>query len=304
MHKTFYSLIVLLSFSFLEARYYSIGANMRPNIKGPNGTVALGSENIMNVNYWSDGETYFSVVLAGGHGQHAFSVANAVISYYQYLLKASLKGIVVHPEFQSFTKENVDYSYCHKILLDKVNRYLQFFYAENSVNPVSQLEQSGTTLNGFVLDSDNAYVFNIGDSRTVIIRGKELLFSTHDHTVITTKDDTGDDNKVPSYTLSRSFGDLAAHKEGLLSSDVDTTTVKIEEGDFIITASHGFWKVFSSEDVLALLNESVAKNYKSGMTYRYLCRLVAEEFVAAARDKGSQDNLSVIVTYVSEDENH
>lgn len=270
VNKIIYISITLLSFSFLQSAYkYDIAWADKQG-------AATRSKDSIDISSIGDNQTTrFSVVLASGHGECGDSVARTAAFYYQYLLRIS--GAVPLPG-------HTNYSDSQKIILNRVNDYLLFFYRQDSAqDKESQLENSGTTLGGYVLDGNNAHVFNVGNSHTIIVNDKDVLLGIQD-------------KKSNSFT---GFGFLGAKRKGSLSTNVDTKTVKKVEGCFIITASQVFWTIFSQEDAFILLKKFITKHYKSGMDNLTLCKLVAADLVSAAHNKDSKENISVIVTYVS-----
>lgn len=328
MRRILYCFISLFIVHSLEAVHYHYGYIVKPNARGKDGKEAYACQDAIGITAFpvDDGEferDHVAIVLADGHGKDGGLIAREAVDYYLYLLQRTLDLETQHPQFEKLLnltslqhKDNLIYgTQVHKMILGRVSEYLDSFYAPIYVTDqvqaslTGQILHSGTTLTGYVLDDEKAYLFNVGDSRTIIIRDKKLFLETKDHkpsdsleaaritkaghTVINGRAVSND--KTVSYGLSRSFGDLAARNIGLLSCEPDDYTITVKEGDYFITASDGLWDVLSSQDVIAIINHSMI----SSKGYGHTCKSIAVALANKASALGSVDDISVIVTYVS-----
>lgn len=110
----------------------------------------------------------------------------------------------------------------------------------------------GTTLTGVILIQDQAYVVNVGDSRTYRTRGGELMQITHDHTYV--------DDLVRAGVLDPSEARTHPQKnvitravgiEGELHPDIFVMTLEV--GDQFMLCSDGIINHVSDEEVGRIL---------------------------------------------------
>lgn len=165
---------------------------------------------------------------------------------------------------------------------------------------------------------------NAGDSRALVIRNNEVVFSTVDH-----KPDTPSEKarieKAGGYVfrgyaccpdgsgfaLSRSWGDCAAHKDGVLSAVPEVSSfgvptiasnslLKIQEdstylrqGDILVFATDGLWDVLKNQEVADYIYEQ-NKADKDFQT-------IAQELAKKARNGDnsyrhiSKDDITVLI---------
>lgn len=96
--------------------------------------------------------------------------------------------------------------------------------------------------------------------------------------------------------VSRSIGDSAFkdnYGEGpekqAISCIPDITETPLEKGDFFVLACDGLWDVFSNEEVIQFVAQN--KTSKDIQT-------VAVDLVNAAIQKGSEDNITLIIVSI------
>lgn len=105
----------------------------------------------------------------------------------------------------------------------------------------------------------------------------------------------GDDPRISGLSVSRCFGDLDCK---YISQVPDVFDYKLHNIKFIIMACDGVWDVLSNQDVVdfvcyELCNQKLTKNLatKNNNNIAYLLGLYA-------LDKGSTDNLSIIIIFL------
>jgi len=96
----------------------------------------------------------------------------------------------------------------------------------------------------------------------------------------------------PGLSISRSIGDLIAHKVGVTSQpNVSIVDLK-QEDKFLVVGSDGIWDYVSPEDMVDLLNEYSFRD--SGMATELICQKVKD---ACAIDK--LDDMTVIISIIN-----
>lgn len=166
---------------------------------------------------------------------------------------------------------------------------------------------------------------NVGDSRAIVISGNEVVFSTLDHkptmpSELSRIKQAGGCiingyayglNNTCGFLLSRSWGDCAAHKNGVLlhtpeihsfgiPMQASNALLKIKEdaqylvdGDIIVCATDGLWDVFTNQEVAAYI-------YKQKLEGVPL-QIISEELAQKARTGDnnaheiSKDDISVLI---------
>lgn len=145
----------------------------------------------------------------------------------------------------------------------------------------------GTTIGAVLLDSRSAAVANVGDTRVYLLRGGRLEQLSID--------DTAAGANVPPSGLS--LGDLGqpavrsvlTHAAGSREdTEVHLKECPLETGDIMLLASDGLHGIVSDDRIRAILSsaESMADH--------------AAALLAAARDAGAPDNVSVVLFQVAQ----
>lgn len=171
---------------------------------------------------------------------------------------------------------------------------------------------AGTTASVMALDEKTGKLtmLNCGDSRTMVINSQgRVQFTTKDHTPQT--EDTrlcegikaGLDYSLPKCRMSRWFltvGDYEysvgrslegpfATSKGIVS-DPDLTTIPVECGEILISASDGLWEVMDSDEVAIDISTMRAQGMTAKDTARTLCSM--------ALKKGTSDNVSAVMVFL------
>lgn len=163
-----------------------------------------------------------------------------------------------------------------------------------SKNPDAQ--HAGTTAVIGVLDEHDMFtVANVGDSRLIVVRNKELLFATCDHKPtdpieierVTRNGGFVYNGRVWSkngsgFALARSMGDISSQGTALIA-EPDISSVQLIKGDTVVLASDGVWDVLSNQQVIELIDEQGS------------LQDIANRIVKNARDEGSRDDISALV---------
>ena len=187
---------------------------------------------------------------------------------------------------------------------------------------------AGTTASMSIFDEDELIVLNCGDSRTLLVgppanndnddnNGSEsaILFATRDHSPFCKReqdrlqrgrDELGLDYSIPEcsmsrwslkvgdyrYALSRSLEGTFATSKGIVS-DADISDLSSLAPSMIVTASDGLFEVMDNEEVAQdLLRMRYERNMSASDAAKNICEM--------ALDKGTSDNVSVVIVYLEE----
>ncbi len=178
---------------------------------------------------------------------------------------------------------------------------------------------SGTTAVVAVIDSytNKIVIANCGDSRGI------LTYKYNEKAVGTTQDHKPNlpeereriakaggfvyDGRVNgNLAVSRAIGDRGLKKSGVISTP-DTYEGLVCKDNILVLACDGLWDVMTNEEVVAFVHEQFNKEeiQKRVVEYReevkFLegnnrrAKLIAESLVGKAYEKGSRDNISVLI---------
>lgn len=165
---------------------------------------------------------------------------------------------------------------------------------------------AGTTASLAAIQEGTMTVLNCGDSRSVLF-GKDgsVLFATKDHSpdVDMERLVSNPAYSTPKCSLSRwylSVGDyqyaVARSLEGPFAtskgivSDPDVTTFPVTEEAILVMASDGLFEVVDNEEVGRDVLKLRANGYNAGDAAKELCAMAVE--------RGTSDNVSVVVVYL------
>ncbi|MBV1869315.1 MAG: bifunctional protein-serine/threonine kinase/phosphatase [Gammaproteobacteria bacterium] len=127
------------------------------------------------------------------------------------------------------------------------------------------------TFSSLIIKSRSAYIFHIGDSRIVRLRGNTLEPLTRDHAVHV--------NDTTCY-LARALGME-------INVDIDYRHLEVEEGDIFLLSTDGVHDFISTRDVSAAL-----QRFRAGD------RGVCDDLIQLALAQSSKDNLSCQILHV------
>lgn len=149
-----------------------------------------------------------------------------------------------------------------------------FLRAQKDAEQDEGASSSGTTVTVAVVDpaSETVTIAHVGDSAAIIGQGTNCVFETKDHDF-----DDSDVQRVeaaggeikefptqmktvrriyakgqnyPALALSRSIGDVDAHKWGVLAEPTVSEAIPFKMGNLLVLASDGVWNVVSKDSVL------------------------------------------------------
>ncbi|KAL3083026.1 hypothetical protein niasHS_010828 [Heterodera schachtii] len=166
-------------------------------------------------------------------------------------------------------------------------------------------ERSGTTAICAILTPDYVFFANLGDSRGLLSRRSNTIFSTEDHKPYLEKEreriiKAGGSVMIQrvngSLAVSRALGDFEYKSvpglcvtEQLVSPEPDIYIVPRdkEDDEFLVLACDGIYDVLANEDLCALVRSrlSVTDDHK----------MASNQVLDVCLSKGSRDNMTMIV---------
>ena len=151
----------------------------------------------------------------------------------------------------------------------------------------NQLDKTdmGSTITGFMIVGEHAYILNVGDSRTYMLRGKQLYQLTTDHSLVGQLVAGGLIEPDDVYThpqrsqIYRSLGDKS-------NVQIDIFKQQVHPGDILLSCSDGLWEMVRNPQI-----ESILDNAPDPET-------ACAQFMEAANANGGEDNVSAVVVFV------
>jgi PPM family protein phosphatase len=145
----------------------------------------------------------------------------------------------------------------------------------------------GSTVTAVLLQNDQAYIANVGDSRTYLLRGNNLAPITRDHSLVARLVESKQIEPQDVYThpqrnlIYRSLG--AGHKH----VEVDVFHEVLQPGDKLLLCSDGLWEMVRQQELFDALSEHNSP------------QAICEKLINLANANGGEDNISAIVVHVS-----
>jgi serine/threonine protein phosphatase PrpC len=151
----------------------------------------------------------------------------------------------------------------------------------------NQLDKTdmGSTITGFMVVGEHAFIINVGDSRTYMLRGKQLYPLTTDHSLVAQLVAGGLIEPDDIYThpqrsqIFRSLGDK-------LNVQIDNFKQQLHPGDILLSCSDGLWEMVRNPQIESILNNAPDPE------------TACAQFIEAANANGGEDNVSAIVVFV------
>ncbi len=159
--------------------------------------------------------------------------------------------------------------------------------ANTALCQYNQREKSdmGSTLTGFLMAGDHAYIFNVGDSRTYMLRDQKLYQVTNDHSLVGQLVAGGLIEPDDVYThpqrsqIYRSIGDK-------LNVQIDLFKQQVHPGDILLSCSDGLWEMVRDPQITSILNDAPDPH------------TACAQLIEAANANGGEDNVSAVVVFV------
>jgi PPM family protein phosphatase len=144
----------------------------------------------------------------------------------------------------------------------------------------------GCTVTAALIQDDQAYIVNIGDSRTYIFRDGALKPLTKDHSLVARLVEAKQIEPEDVYThpqrnlIYRSLG--AGHK----NVDPDVFSETLRPGDSLLLCSDGLWEMVRHQELLKVLDEN--------SDAQKICNILID----LANANGGEDNITAILVQV------
>jgi serine/threonine protein phosphatase PrpC len=208
----------------------------------------------------------------GGHAQGRLASHLAIRS----MLETVVPGLVSCQEIEG--EQIID------ILIDGVHWANQVIYQYGQEHNADM----GTTITAVLLIGAEAYVINVGDSRTYVYRpGVGLTQITRDHSLVARLVETGAITPDEIYThpdrnkVYRGLGDKT-------DVTVDWFVLPVQSNDLILLCSDGLWEMVRDPKIAEILQ-----------TYATSPMLASNALLRAALQAGGSDNVSSLVVKVA-----
>jgi serine/threonine protein phosphatase PrpC len=215
------------------------------------------------------------LIVADGMGGHAHGQDASLLAI-QSMAQSVLLSMIGN--------DNINGEFLLKTLLEGVQTANLSVHRYNQDNGIDM----GTTITAALVFDGNAYIVNVGDSRTYLYReGNELIRATRDHSLVARLVETGAITPDEVYThparnrVYRSLGDKEEVK-------VDWFTRSLQEGDILILCSDGLWEMVRDQEIKHIL-----KRYGTNPSQ------ASSALVRAALQGGGTDNISVLVARIA-----
>lgn len=146
----------------------------------------------------------------------------------------------------------------------------------------------GSTVTTAVVLGKNAYIANVGDSRTYLLRKGDLRPITKDHSLVARLVDAGHITPEQVYDhpqrnlIYRSLG--AGHH----NVEVDVFYQTLEPGDMFLLCTDGLWEMVREGEIKRILSEDVP------------LETICQHLIDAANQGGGEDNITAIVVRCSQ----
>ncbi len=143
----------------------------------------------------------------------------------------------------------------------------------------------GSTLTGYMIAGEHAYIVNVGDSRTYMVRGGQIYQLTTDHSLVGQLVAGGLIEPDDVYThpqrsqIFRSLGDKP-------NVQIDIFKQQLLPGDILLSCSDGLWEMVRNPQIESILNS--APDPQTACT----------QLIDAANANGGEDNVSAVITFV------
>jgi serine/threonine protein phosphatase PrpC len=144
----------------------------------------------------------------------------------------------------------------------------------------------GSTVTVALVQNDQAYIANVGDSRTYLLRKQNLTPITRDHSLVARLVESKQIEPEDVYThpqrnlIYRSLG--AGHK----SIEVDIFHQTLQKGDTLLLCSDGLWEMVRQQELLKVLSEESSP------------QKICEILIDMANANGGEDNITAVVVHV------
>jgi serine/threonine protein phosphatase PrpC len=150
-----------------------------------------------------------------------------------------------------------------------------------------QVPEAGTTLTMALVFGHKVYMAHVGDSRAYIFNQTTLRQITQDHSLVARLVELG--QATPEEALTHTHRNVLYRAIGQAGSlEVDTYLQPFPVGSCLLLCSDGLWGMVSDEEIADILIDAPTP------------QLALEQMVAAANQRGGDDNITAVLVFVGE----
>ncbi|KAG1675229.1 hypothetical protein FOA52_016260 [Chlamydomonas sp. UWO 241] len=202
---------------------------------------------------------------------------------------------------------------CMPALITEALR-IAFLNTDAELEGTDDGEYVGTTAVVAIVAKQHIWVAHAGDSRAVISRSGDASALTSDHKPDRPDEEArivdaggrivsrgGASRVMGMLAMTRAIGDHYLRPYVIAEPEVSSVE-RGSDDELLILATDGLWDVFSMTEASALANRCIARSTTRGMSRHGACRVAATVLAKAAMDRGSRDNITVIVVDISLDD--
>ena len=161
---------------------------------------------------------------------------------------------------------------------------------EYALHRPDEARGAGSTVAMVLLKGKRAYVANVGDSRTYLLRGNHLKPLTRDHSLVAELVAAG--RITAEQAIDHPQSNLITRCLGYMDQvEVDIAPHDLRSGDCLLLCSDGLWDALRDPDLMARIIQSAPD-----------LETVAHRLVEAANHSGGRDNIAVALLRVTERE--
>lgn len=145
----------------------------------------------------------------------------------------------------------------------------------------------GCTVTGVLVENERAYIANVGDSRTYLLRNGTLAPLTKDHSLVARLVEAKQIGPDEVYShpqrnlIYRSLG--AGHR----SVEVDVFQQTLQPEDVLLLCSDGLWEMVRHQDLLKELSEKSSP------------QKICDTLIDLANANGGEDNITAVVVHIN-----
>jgi serine/threonine protein phosphatase PrpC len=151
-----------------------------------------------------------------------------------------------------------------------------------------RLHAMGATITAVLIERDMAYIAEIGDSRAYIMRNGRIKQLTTDQTMIQVMLDSG--LITPQAAANSANRNILLQAIGAQEHlQVAVNAIELKQNDLFLICSDGLSGKISTEDMAEIINGGKSLDE------------IAKEMIELAKQRGGEDNISLILTHFSGD---
>lgn len=145
----------------------------------------------------------------------------------------------------------------------------------------------GSTVTAALIRNDHAYIANVGDSRTYLLRESKLKPITRDHSLVARLVESKQIDPEEVYThpqrnlIYRSLG------AGNKNIEVDVFHEILRPGDKLLLCSDGLWEMVHQQDLLQALGAHDSP------------QAICNRLIDRANENGGEDNISAVIVQIN-----